>query len=74
MTFQQQISGKLMFGKATVTLSDVTAGNGVVHAIDEVLFAAPERKIVAADQVSILRISISAENFSNNLKFCLNFH
>ena len=30
-----------MFGKATVTLSDVTAGNGVVHAIDEVLFATP---------------------------------
>jgi Fasciclin domain len=31
-----------MFGKATVTLSDVTAGNGVVHAIDEVLFASPQ--------------------------------
>ena len=30
-----------MFGKATVTLSDVTAGNGVVHAIDEVLFTTP---------------------------------
>lgn len=31
-----------MFGKATVTLSDITAGNGVVHAIDEVLFATPQ--------------------------------
>lgn len=36
------LSGKVMFGKATVTLSDVTAGNGVVHAIDEVLFATPQ--------------------------------
>ena len=35
------ILGKVMFGKATVTLSDVTAGNGVVHAIDEVLFTTP---------------------------------
>ena len=38
----KQIVGKVMFGKATVTLSDVTAGNGVVHAIDEVLFASPQ--------------------------------
>ena len=36
------LSGKVMFGKATVTLSDITAGNGVVHAIDEVLFATPQ--------------------------------
>ena len=35
-----------MFGKATVTLSDVTAGNGVVHAIDEVLFATPSMPTV----------------------------
>lgn len=34
-------NGKVMFGRATVTLSDVTAGNGVVHAIDEILFVNP---------------------------------
>ncbi len=30
--------GLVTFGNATVTLADVTAWNGVVHAIDEVLF------------------------------------
>ncbi len=28
----------LKFGKASVTLADITAGNGAVHAVDEVLF------------------------------------
>jgi len=31
-------NGVLKFGKASVTLADITAGNGAVHAVDEVLF------------------------------------
>lgn len=38
-TIKVRIDGQdVKFGKGTVTLMDVTAGNGAVHAIDEVLF------------------------------------
>ena len=43
-----------MFGKATVTLSDVTAGNGVVHAIDEVLFTTPPTSTLENDINSVV--------------------
>ena len=50
-----------MFGKATVTLSDVTAGNGVVHAIDEVLFTTPP--------TSNIGNSVESIKIDNSIKF-----
>jgi transforming growth factor-beta-induced protein len=51
--------GKVMFGKATVTLSDVTAGNGVVHAIDEVLFSTPQPSNVETSNVDDILTEMS---------------
>ena len=55
-----------MFGKATVTLSDVTAGNGVVHAIDEVLFATPSMSTIGQNVFTENDESILTETSKND--------
>ena len=42
------ISGRIAFGKATVNLADVTAGNGAVHSIEDVLLSKQVEEFLAS--------------------------
>ena len=53
-------SGEIKFGKGLVTLKDVTAGNGAVHAISEVLF--PDFKSFSTKKKSMNLMQVLESN------------
>lgn len=65
LLLQNEASGVLINGSSNVVTADVTASNGVVHAIDEVLL--PSEIRVALDTPNIVDVAQSTDGFDTLL-------